>query len=84
MTTASNTTIRVSGCLDESIFSLLIGPPETDLMKLPTFQAKHQLAVIAGHAGTSPFSEMDSSKDRPTSSPNISGPHTNGILIVLT
>ena len=32
--------------LDESIFSLLIGPPETDLSRSPTFQSKYQLAVI--------------------------------------
>jgi len=47
--------------LDESIFSLLIGPPE-EVANIPA-----QISA-RGHQ-TSPFSEMNSSKDRLTSSP---------------
>jgi len=73
MSTGSSPIIRGVRLLDESIFLLLIGPPETDLSSSPTFQSKYQLAVI----GRVHFFEMNSSDLIPTTyqahpSPNIS------------
>ena len=59
--TGSSPTFRSVRLLDESIFSLLIGPPE-EVTNIPA-----QISA-RGHR-SSPFSEMNSSKDRLTSSP---------------